>query len=172
MTPQLYVDMDGVLADFQTAATGYFAINPRTEGKAFNTLWQSKDGWPRLMREWPTFWMDLPMMPHAAQLWTLVAPHHPSILTAIPEAWPSASTGKRIWCKRHLPKFGYHPNEQFHAVLRAQKAKFAKQPDGTPNILIDDLAKNIQEWQSAGGQGILYQDGNFTQIKAALASLR
>ena len=45
-------------------------------------------------------------------------------------------------------------------MQRSQKQHFAKQSDGTPNILIDDFQKNINEWQHAGGIGILYVDGS------------
>lgn len=168
---RIYCDMDGVLANFTKSAERYFHIDINRNPKQFNALWTSKDGWHQLMHEWPTFWMDLDPMPHAAALWRLISPYHPSILTAIPEGWPSSSTGKYVWCKRHLPKFGYHPKQEFHAVLRHQKEQFAKQSDGTPNILIDDFIKNIREWQAAGGIGIHYTDGNLSPVQNALRQL-
>jgi len=160
MTSHIYCDMDGVLADFISAAEDFFDMEIARDNTAFNKLWDRPDGWPRLKTEWPTFWMDLDPMPHALQLWKVIAPYHPSILTAIPNGWPSSATGKLVWCKRHLPKFGYNPKQEFHAVQRSEKQHFAKQADGTPNILIDDFQKNINEWQHAGGIGILYVDGS------------
>lgn len=158
MKHQLYCDLDGVLANFIAGAEKFFKMDIATDNTAFNKLWDRSDGWPYLMKQWPTFWMDLSPMPHAMELWNVIAPFHPSILTAIPSGWHSAAVGKHIWCKRHLSKFGYHPNEKFHAVERSEKKKFAMQSDGTPNILIDDYQKNISEWQRAGGIGILYVD--------------
>jgi hypothetical protein len=59
-----------------------------------------------------------------------------------------------------MPGWGHHPHEKFHAVDRPQKRQYAKQADGTPNLLIDDFDKNIAEWESAGGIGLLYAGGN------------
>ena len=42
-------------------------------------------------------------------------------------------------------------------IISSNKGAFATQPDGTPNILIDDLGRNIQNWMNNGGLGIKYQ---------------
>ena len=60
---------------------------------------------------------------------------------------------------------------KFHAVRRSEKRRFAKQRDGTANILIDDFAKNINEWQQAGGVGVVYQDGDIAQVKKVVHQL-
>ena len=39
-------------------------------------------------------------------------------------------------------------------IITHNKSAYAKQPDGNPNILIDDYGDNIQKWESAGGIGI------------------
>jgi hypothetical protein len=41
-------------------------------------------------------------------------------------------------------------------VITSRKEKYAVQPNGTPNILVDDKPENIQRWNAAGGTGILY----------------
>lgn len=170
--PHIYCDMDGVLADFVTGATEYFKISPVHNQKAFNAAWIGDQGTHQLPKDWPTFWMDLPVLPHAVDLWKMIAPYHPSILTAIPHTWPSSATGKHIWCRRHLPGFGAR-NEFLAVTHRSQKQRWAKQHDGTPNILIDDHAKNIAEWTSAGGTGITYVDGaaGLATVKRTLESL-
>jgi hypothetical protein len=171
MTPQIYCDMDGVLANFVTAAERFFEVDIRGHSDAtFKKLWDSPQGSARLAKEWPTFWMDLPMLPHAQQLWSVIGPLHSSILTAAPSNWPSAGTGKLIWCKRHLHNFRPSMNK-FHAVRRSEKRRFAKQRDGTANILIDDFAKNINEWQQAGGVGVVYQDGDIAHVKKVVHQL-
>ena len=43
---------------------------------------------------------------------------------------------------------------KIHLVKRAQKKDYAKNRDGSSNVLIDDYIKNIREWESAGGIGI------------------
>jgi hypothetical protein len=164
MASRLYVDMDGVLVDFVKGAESYFKVAIERLGgikaSQFTALWESPQGWRQLKKDWPTFWMDLDPEPSYAQLLKLVRPRHPAVLTAIPKGWPSSATGKRIWCSRHMPGWGHHPHEKFHAVDRSQKRQYAKQADGTPNLLIDDYDKNIAEWESAGGIGLLYAGGN------------
>jgi hypothetical protein len=54
------------------------------------------------------------------------------------------------WLKKHT-KF---KRVNIHLVLRAQKKDYAKNKDGSSNILIDDYIKNIREWENAGGIGI------------------
>ena len=152
MAPQLFLDMDGVLADFLRGFREFFTEKYGEKG----WLDITKEDWLQLKAEWPTFWADLDYEQHALDLWRVVSPYHPSLLTAAPPSWPSASVGKTIWAKRMLPKFGYHPSQKVYTVMRADKKKFATQTDGSPNILIDDLDKNIREWNAAGGHGIVY----------------
>jgi hypothetical protein len=149
-TPIVYVDMDGVLANFTKAYVEFTGV---PESKWITI---TRNDWQRLQQDWSTFWSDLEPMPFALELWRVVQPYHPCILTATPPSWPSASVGKRIWCRRVLPKFGYSPAQQFHAVQRKDKQKFARQADGTPNVLIDDHRPNIDEWTAAGGHGVIY----------------
>ena len=158
MAPRLYVDMDGVLVDFASGAETYFKMSVGTSH--FTAVWEGPKGWRQLMKDWPTFWMDLDPEPGFDAVWKVVRLHHPAILTAIPQGWSSSAVGKRIWCTRHLPNWGHHPHEEFHAVDRPQKRQYATQKDGTPNILIDDFTKNIAEWTNAGGQGLLYTGPN------------
>jgi hypothetical protein len=44
-----------------------------------------------------------------------------------------------------------------HIYIESRKEKHAVQPDGTPNILIDDRKDNIIKWEAAGGVGIKFQ---------------
>lgn len=152
MRPTVFVDMDGVLVDFESSFIEFFN-RPRFGGQFVSITGHE---WARLEKEWPTFWADLEYEDHALDLWRKVLPHHPVLLTAYPDSWPAAAVGKRIWAKRMLPKFGYHPGKSIIVCRREEKQQYAKQGDGTPNILIDDLDRNIAEWTSAGGVGIVY----------------
>ena len=59
------------------------------------------------------------------------------------------------------------PRSKIHLVRREDKKAFAKNKDGKPNVLIDDYIKNIREWESAGGIGIVH-----TSISKTLAELK
>lgn len=154
MAPRLFLDMDGVLADFVGGFNDFFHYDLGKMGPPGEAPIAGYE-WARLQKGWPTFWADLGYTPHAQELWRALAKYHPSILTAIPDSWPSAATGKTIWAKRMLPKFGYAPGQRVFAVKREEKRNFA-QSGGSQNILVDDLARNISEWRGAGGLGIHY----------------
>ena len=65
---------------------------------------------------------------------------------------PNSEPHKREWIEKNLSAFP--PSK---VIITSNKSVHATQPDGTPNILIDDRPINIQKWQAAGGYGILYQ---------------
>ena len=63
---------------------------------------------------------------------------------------PSCIPGKTKWARTNL---GFTP--KLNLVKRVEKQKYAK--DGrNPTILIDDYEKNIRQFNSAGGIGILH----------------
>ena len=55
---------------------------------------------------------------------------------------------------------------RIHLVLRAQKKNFAM-TNNKPNVLIDDHAKNIKEWESKGGIGI-----HHTRVSKTISELK
>jgi len=60
---------------------------------------------------------------------------------------------KRLW----LEKYNIMPDVQ-HLIFTGMKEKWAvNEMDGTPNILIDDKPTNIQKWEAKGGLGIRWQ---------------
>jgi 5'(3')-deoxyribonucleotidase len=71
---------------------------------------------------------------------------------------------KTVWIKKHL-----NPQPK-QIIITPRKEKYAVQPDGTPNILIDDRGSNISAWESAGGIGIKFQadEDSFETIKMGL----
>ena len=63
---------------------------------------------------------------------------------------------KREWVKKHLTTFP--PKE---VIISANKSQYATQPDGTPNILIDDFGQNVAKWEASGGVGFKHKDHKF-----------
>jgi len=146
-TPQIYCDMDGVLADFHKYTMSLVGDN-------FN----NKD-WPDMPGD---IFLRLPPMSDAHTLWNFIKPYNPIILTAKPRdefRIPTAEADKTKWM---LQQFG-HPSDKIEVVYRNEKQHFAiNKQDNRPNLLIDDHRKNIAEYSSAGGIGVLHTSANST----------
>jgi hypothetical protein len=72
---------------------------------------------------------------------------------------------KDMWIKKHL-----NPQPQ-HIYITPNKAKYAKNASGMPNVLIDDRGSNISAWEAAGGIGIKYQ-ADENSLKVVLDGLK
>ena len=158
--PRVYLDMDGVLADFfgewaKLAGVEHYKDIDNAEEKL------------QLVRDHPTFWIDLPLLTHAkALIQTVVKNYGEYRICSKPlEGDTRSEPGKLQWIKKHLS--GMPPVE---VILTADKARFAKN-DGYPNILVDDYGVNINSWKAAGGIGIKYEDQLFDHAAKVLQSL-
>ena len=147
---EIFVDMDGVLADF-------FGDWKKLVGKDWRKI---TDIGPALqkIRDTEDFWLNLPMTNNAKNLLNLVKNIKGSykILSSPLPDDPKSEPHKREWIENNLKFF---PPED--VIITFDKAKFATQSDGTPNILIDDYGVNIQKWESAGGVGFKHKDHKF-----------
>ena len=149
---EIYVDMDGVLADF-------FSRWEEITGKHWRDI-QGDDVQPALqaIRDDDDFWLDLKMTANAKNLLSLIkqVKGEYKILSAPLAGDKKAIPHKKEWVKNNL---GFFPPTE--VIIDADKAKYAKQPDGTPNILIDDFGSNINKWEAAGGIGFKHKDHKF-----------
>jgi len=68
-----------------------------------------------------------------------------------------------MWVEKNLKQF---PPKQ--VIITGNKAKYAQQSDGTPNILIDDFGQNIQKWEAEGGIGVKHKDHKFERTLQSL----
>ena len=146
--PIIYCDMDGVLADFKTAAV-------RVTGMSINrwmNIPSSKNKWAPIIKD-KNFWYNLPWMPGGKQLWSYISKHDPHILSAyVEESFdPNCIPGKSHWART---KLGIAPG-RINLVKRVQKQNYAKVA-GQPAILIDDYKKNTDQFTQRGGIGILH----------------
>jgi 5'(3')-deoxyribonucleotidase len=149
-TPDVYVDMDGVLADF-------FGAWAKLDGKDHYKDIDNPQQKLQLVRDHPTFWIELPVLSGAGKLLGAVKKYAGKykICSTPLTGDPNSEPQKREWVKKHLHAFA--PNE---VIITHNKAAHAKQSDGTPNILIDDFGKNIKAWEAAGGIGIKHENEN------------
>ena len=136
----IYCDMDGVLVDFDR---GYQELTGMTTQQAdaigADTFWEP------LTKAGAKWWITLNWMSDGKQLWNYIKKYTPILLSA-PSQQESSRLGKRVWVKRELP--------DVKLILRpaSQKQQYAS----PTSILIDDRQKNIDQWEAAGGIGILH----------------
>ena len=145
-TPDVYVDMDGVLVDFFNEWARLVGV------KSYRDI--SKRDIPKALKkivDTPNFWEDLPTLSgYKDLLQTIKAVKGRYKILSSPLANdPNVDPGKREWVRKHL---GFFRPEK--VIIDHNKSKYAKKPDGSPNLLIDDFGKNINAWQSAGGIAI------------------
>ena len=145
-TPDVYVDMDGVLVDFFNEWARLVGV------KSYRDI--SKRDIPKALKkivDTPNFWEDLPTLSgYKELLQTIKAVKGKYRILSSPLANdPNVDPGKREWVRKHL---GFFKPEK--VIIDHNKSKYAKKPDGSPNLLIDDFGKNVNAWQSAGGIAI------------------
>lgn len=163
MVKKIQVDLDGVLADFDAGADlairKYFN-KPKSEASK-RELWQSVGLYQKEFGE--TFWLDLPLMSDAMQLWSYVISLKipVEILSACGNKGFNADPQKRVWCQRHLSLIGGGPVVVNLTETSPQKAAYA----AGNIVLIDDRSKSIDPWVEAGGIGILHVNATETIAK-------
>jgi hypothetical protein len=160
---KIYLDMDGVLADFFAE---YAKLAGVTSG-SYRDIPPAKAD-PTLDNMVGTdFFHRLPKFPTADSLVKLVLSYAPSYsICSSPLRGDHANSElhKRTWIKDNLTP---QPSE---IIITGQKERHAVNPDGSPNILIDDRGANIVAWRARGGIGIKYQadEDSLNIVKAAL----
>jgi len=136
---KIYCDMDGVLVDFERGYEELTGIDLRGEFQ------KGDDFWDPISEKGVGFWAGLKWMPDGQELWDYLKPYKPDLLSA-PSREQSSRIGKHVWVKHKIPGT--------KLILRYAKQK---QELATPeSILIDDRQVNIDQWEAAGGIGILH----------------
>jgi len=151
--PIVYLDMDGVLADFFGGVEKLYGVSHWKELTADKTKDLKKEVIDRITGT--DFFATLPKFPTADGLIDLVKKFTGGTfsINTSPLRGDHENSGKykKVWIKNNIEA----PAE---IIVTGRKETYAKdKASGTPNILIDDRPINIQKWQAAGGYGILYQ---------------
>ena len=158
---EIYVDMDGVLADFFTEWGKLMKVDNWWNIKDEHNI----DDALQKIRDTDNFWLDLPLTSNAKNLLDLIKQVKGSyiILSSPLPGDKNSEPHKREWIKKNLSFFP--PKE---VLIRHDKETFATQQDGTPNILIDDYGVNIQKWEAKGGVGFKHKDHKFERTAGAI----
>lgn len=146
MNKTIFLDMDGVVADWITFVNGILGHELDE-----NKRWPDED-WRQLIQV-QRIYRDLPMLPYAQELVARVrvfaraANYEVKFLTAVPRRndFPYAFEDKVHWANRHFPDipvwFGPYSQDKQRRSAPGQ-------------VLIDDRVTNITEWRAQGGHGI------------------
>lgn len=146
---QLYLDCDGVLADFDRGASELLGMPPR----AFEKKYGIGHFWAAIARH-QDFYGTLPLMPDAMELFGAVRHLLPIILTGLPRGnW--AAPQKIRWAAKHFP------GTQILTVMAVDKHNHALAGD----ILVDDQLKHAHLWEEAGGLFVHHRSARQTIAK-------
>lgn len=149
--PTLYIDMDGVVADWDTAVREL--VGDRV--KDLNNRWPD-DEWAKIKSK-DHFYRDLPKMAKADELMLLAQAFRDNLgwdlkmLTAIPKNndMPNAFHDKIKWMDQYYPGI-----DVCFGPYSTDKQKHCRPGD----ILVDDRKSNIEEWIRAGGTAVRVTD--------------
>ncbi len=164
--PTVYLDMDGVLADFFGGVEKMYGVQHWKQLTNDKTKDLKAEVINRITGT--DFFATLPKFQSADALIDMIKKFTGgkfSINTSpLRGDHENSAKYKKIWISNNIEQ----PDE---IVVTGRKESYAKdKASGTPNILIDDRPVNIERWQGAGGYGILYQANrdSLTKVKEAL----
>lgn len=151
--PRLFLDCDGVLADFDAGATRILGMRPAQFQERYNPglFWKK-------LASAPDFYANLPLMPGAKKLFEAVRHLDPVILTGLPRGnW--AAPQKERWAAEHFP------GTAIITCMAVDKRNHSRPGD----VLVDDTLKHRHLWEDAGGIFVHHQ--NVERTLAELATL-
>jgi hypothetical protein len=145
---QVFLDCDGVLADFDGFATEILGLPPREyERKKHNNI----ELWEKLYAV-EDYFFKLPKMPDADELVQGVEAmgFTPTILTGIPSRDGSewAIDQKTRWAQVHFP--------HLNIICCKSRDKALHMIDGYHNVLIDDWIEHKHIWEAKEGTFIVH----------------
>lgn len=147
---QVFLDSDGVLADFDTLA-GEILGMPSREFERQKHTGGAAEMWARLYAH-EDFFYKIPKMPDADQLVEGVRAlgFEPIVLTGIPSKDGSDwAIGQKIrWYADYFP--------DLQVICCKSKYKFLHMIPDKHNVLIDDWRQHQKVWEDAGGTFIVH----------------
>jgi len=147
--PHLYLDMDGVQADFFKSWARFAGVND------YKDIEDTEASIEKLASNGPEFiyrfFRDLDTLRGGLRVIDWLQEHDiPYTILSAPLRYEHQASimGKREWLDKH------HVGASESAIFASDKSKYATDSEGRPNVLIDDFGRNIIPWDKAGGIGI------------------
>lgn len=144
---QVYLDLDGVFADFDARVKHLTGKHPSQLDRG--RLWKMVNSDKR-------FFAELELIEGCMILWEATRDLEPVFLTGAPTS-KTFQQQKREWVTRI---FG--PEFVVHVVPRKLKADYS----GPHKVLIDDTKENIDAWVARGGHGIHHTGDHESTVNA------
>lgn len=138
----LWLDCDGVLADFDKSAKKMMGMPPEEFEKKFGStkFWE-------VIHSNPRFFYELELMPDAMHLYNNVKHLKPTILTGIPQKMDAEKNEKVLWAAE---KFG--PDQKIICCRAKLKSTYLTPGD----VIVDDRRIYKHLWEKAGGTFVLH----------------
>ena len=150
----IFLDLDGVIANFTKAVTnafnieydniednwikGEYSIAPQI-GKTEGEIWAR-------LNKIDTFWEDIEVYPYASKMVKYLKSKYEVHVCTSPSSQPNCTTGKIKWLIKN--RFGFGRN----IIITPNKHLFA----GPNRVLIDDMDANCEKFKLFGGETILF----------------
>ncbi len=134
----IYLDMDGVIVDFDGG------IEQLGIGDVENN---SAEWWEAITKAGVKFWLDLEWLKDGKKLYKYVKKFNPVILSAHSRDKATCIKGKKGWLKNNI---GIKQANRSIICWAKQKKLYANENA----ILIDDRLANVKMWRAAGGIAI------------------
>ena len=153
--PTVYLDMDGVICDL----FNHVAVIHDVEH--YNAMTDAE--WDKFLQTTDAYHLfrNLPAFASNNQLIDIIKKYAGTFrILSSPLRFDKEGSirGKCEWLEKHHIR----PEEM---VFDHDKWKYAVQPDGTPNILIDDWKVNTIAWENAGGIAVKFQADEDSPVK-------
>jgi len=167
----IFVDLDGVLADFHTDMARLWDVDAATLDQAASAelgewgLGVPKDDfWPRIQAEGAAFWRNLGKLPWTDRLWAACqAACERVIVLTTPGPFPESAAGKYAWVREQLGTT--------KMLIGSPKDVCS----GPGHILIDDRVGYTRQWEAAGGVMVPLRrpwTGGGYEVEAIIAALQ
>ena len=139
---QLFLDCDGVLANFVQGATNLLGMHP----SVFEDKYGEAEMWNRI-EAYHDFFGELEPLPDSYELFDAVKHLNPVILTGRPRG---------EWAIEQKLKFRdkYYPGTEMIVCRSRDKIKYAKPGD----VIVDDWKKWQHLWERGGGIWVLHKN--------------